>query len=324
MTISHSWRHSCALETSKLALLLKNQGTTLSGLSITRYSEPQNVSSLLVGGLQRLAITDLNTEQSCEWPSKLIAHNRSTLRHLCLGIKNTIAREYATYSPPNRGGFPGSFAEAVKGVLPANEQVLMPMLSLETLVLYGLNLEEVATGALGLMIDFNCITVLKLDSCHGLEDAFPLLMGNDFQSASQSVLRLTSFFVRHKDSSQNFAQHLATFLTSFTGLRKLVLLLEGQNQAMSKAPILEKHGKTLQKLVWDERRGPRNDTKTDTFLHLKDNNLLLISVKCPNMMALGLPMRWDCLQASSFFSVTKPNSDVLSNSLKLIVNSLRK
>ena len=182
----------------------------------------------------------------------------------------------------------------------------MPTLSLKERGLYCLSLEAIARGALGIEIDFNSMTALKLDSCHGLEEAFPLLMGEtSSQSASQSVLNLTSFFVRHKDTSQNFTHRLANFLTSFTGLKHLGLLLEGQGQAMSKAPILEIHGNTLQTLVWDERSGPRNDTKTDTSFILNDDNLALISLTCPNIMALGLPMPWDFLQAHSFLSVTK-------------------
>ncbi len=302
----NSWLHNCPIETSTLTLLLKHQGATLRGLSIARYSETQNLSSSLVGGLQQLAITNLNIKESCEWPSKIIAHNCHTLQNLHLGIMNTIARDYPKYSPSNQRRLPVSFSEAAKGAIPANEQKMMPTLSLKELGLYGLSLEAIARGALGIEIDFNSMTALKLDSCHGLEEAFPLLMGEtSSQSASQSVLNLTSFFVRHKDRSQNFTHRLANFLTSFTGLKHLVLLLEGRSRAMSKAPILEMHGKTLQTLVWDERRGPRNDTKTDTSLSMKDNNLPLISFQCPNMVALGLSMPWVSLQANSFFSVTK-------------------
>ncbi len=304
--VPDSWRHTCALETSTLALLLKHQGAKLHSLIVTRYSEPQNVSNLLVEGLQHLAITDLNIEQRCEWPSKLIAQNRNTLRYLHLGVISKVARDYADNLVPRvtPRGLPATFAEMAKEALPAppaSEREMVPFLSLETLGLYGLNFENAVRGALGLEIEFHCMTSLRLESCSGLSEAFAVLLGNDAsQNGTLSGLELTTFFVRHEDKSQAFAQHLEAFLTSFTGLKHLGLLLEGQSQAMSKAPILEMHGKTLQTLVWDERIGPRNDARRDTTLALGgEHNLNLVSLKCPNLTALGLPIRWGTSQAST-------------------------
>ena len=68
---------------------------------------------------------------------------------------------------------------------------------------------------------------------------------------------------------------------------------------MSKAPVLEKHGKSLQTLVWDDRRRPRKDTNEDTSLFLRGNNLNLIAQKCPNLRALGLSMRWGIPQSAT-------------------------
>lgn len=116
-----SYRHICALETRTLALLLKHQGPTLRDFSITRYLEPQNISSLLVRGLQYLAITDLNTEQECEWPSRLIAYNRNALRHLTLGGMGTLA-QYPIKNRPSHRGLPTLFAETAKGESSAFER----------------------------------------------------------------------------------------------------------------------------------------------------------------------------------------------------------
>ena len=297
-----SWRHTCALENSTLALLIKHHGARLRSLIVTRFSEPQNVPNLLVEGLHHLAITDLNIEQRCEWSSKLIAQNRNTLRHLHLGVISRIARGYADILIPgvSQHELPATFAEMAKEALPASEREMVPILSLETLGLYGLNFENAVRGALGLEIEFQCMTSLRLESCSGLSEAFAVLLGNDAsQNGTLSGLKLTSFFVRYEARSQAFAQHLADFLTSFTGLKHLGLLLEGRGQAMSKAPILEMHGKTLQTLVWDERRGPRMDTRTDTTLLLKENNFKLVSLKCPNLTTLGLPIRWGISQSST-------------------------
>lgn len=307
--VPNSWRHTCALETSTLALLLEHQGAKLHSLIVTRFSEPQNVSSLLVEGLQHLAITDLNIEQRCEWPSKLIVQTRDTLRHLHLGVISRVARGYADNLVPrvSQHGLPATFAEMAKDALFASEGEMVPILSLETLGLYGLNFENAVRGALGLEIEFHCMSSLRLESCSGLSEAFAVLLGNDAsQNGTLSGLKLTSFFVRYEARSQAFAQHLAACLTSFTGLKHLGLLLEGQGQAMSKAPILEMHGKTLQTLVWEERRGSRKDTRTGTTFFSKENNLKLVSRKCPNLTALGLPLGWGIRWGISQFSTLIP------------------
>ena len=253
------------------------------------------MSSLRVGGLRFLMITDLDIERRCEWTSRLMAQNRNTLQLLQLGILSTIAKEYAINGRLNQHEFPNSFADMAKEILPASEQEMMRMMSVKALGLYGLNFDHFVRGTVGLKIDFENMTRLRLESCSGLTEAFIVLRGNnDSQNATWSALKLTTFMLRHEAGGQVFAQHLTAFLTSFTGLIHLVLLLEGQNHAMSKAPILEIHGKTLKTLVWDERRRPRKDTETDTSSkHLKNNDLGFISLKCPNLTALGLATGWE-------------------------------
>ena len=275
-------------------------------------------------GLQHLAINDLNIKQRCEWPGRLIAQNRNSLRHLYLGVISTVTRHYAHHHGSSQYRLPASLAEMAKDTLPANEQQMMRTLSLETLGLYGLNFKNVVGGALGLQIDFDSMTTLRLESCSGLHEAFAVLMGNDdSQNATLSGLKLKSFFVRHEDGGQAFAQQLTAFLTSFTGLQHMGLLLEGQRRAMSKAPILEMHGKTLQTLVWDERKRSREATSQNTSsFFLKDNDLRIISLKCPNLTALGLSIRWGVVPPwSAARSPVKTKCDILASTLKLTVHS---
>ncbi|KAM0798656.1 hypothetical protein BDR22DRAFT_858375 [Usnea florida] len=281
------YRHKCSLELSTLALLFSHQSNKLRAFNITRYPEPQNVPSLLLEGLRYLSITDLNIDQKCEWPSRLIMHNRNTLKHLSLGISSTIAQ--CPIHDRWKHRLPTSFAETTHGSSPASESAT-EILSLEKLALIGLNLEDVIGGELKFKIDFKVLTGLKMESCSNLNKAFTALIGKD--NSTLSELKLTSFLLRHEGGDPAFAQNLTLFLTSFTGLKHLSLLIEGQTQAMSKGPILEMHGKTLRTLVWDERSGPRKMTKSDTALFLNDNGLSLISQKCPNLYALGLCVRW--------------------------------
>ena len=275
-----------SLETSTLALLLKHQSATLHGLRITRYPEPRNISGLLVEGLRYLTIADLNIDQKCEWPSRLIMHNRKTLKHLSLGLLSTIAR--CRIQERLNHKLPTSFAETTEGTSPSSEPAT-GILFLESLALNGLNLENIVGGVLNSQIDFKFLTALRVESCSELDNAFTALVGND--NSTLTALNLTSFFLRHEERHPAFAQNLTLFLTSFTGLKHLSLLIEGQSQAMSKGPILEMHGKTLRTLVWDERSGPRKGTKTDTAL-FPISGLDDISQKCPKLIALGLCVQW--------------------------------
>lgn len=273
-----------------------HQSATLRGLGLSRYSEPQNVSSLLIEGLQHLVITDLNIQRKCEWPSRLISQNRNTLRHLKIGVMNTVVRDYAIHNFLSHHELPSSFAECAKEELPVSERETMPTLSLETLSLYGLNLENVVGGALGLDIDFNSMTGLRFESCSGLTQAFALLMGNG--GAQKTKLgSLKSFILRHEDGSQAFAQHLIAFLICLPGLSHLSILLDRCSKAIRTEQILGVHGKTLQTLIWEQRTGPRADTKSNTSV-FRNSNLKYISLNCPNLKALGLAIDWPSINRS--------------------------
>ena len=297
LTVANSWYTSCTLEAATLTLLFKHQGATLHSFGITRHSEPWNISNLPKAGLQILKIRDLNIEQRCEWLSELIIQSRETLWYLHLGVLSKVAQDYAVDPRPGQHTLPGSFADMAKEALPASEGEAMPKMSLKILGLSGLNLEDIVGGAIGLEIDFNILTALTLESCSGLNQAFARLIG-DNGSRNASSLKLTNFSVRQEDGDHEFAQHLTDFLTSFAGLIHLCVLLDGQSQAMRKEPILEMHGKTLQSLVWEERRRPRKDTKIDTSF-ISYTTLDVISRKCQSLRALGLPVRWEAIAKST-------------------------
>lgn len=288
------------LETSTLALLLERQSATILTLCVTRYSEPQDASSLLVGGLESLEISDLNVEQTCEWPARLIALNCHTLRYLTLGVMSKVARNYAIHPDPIQIELPTSFAEWASVELSASEQEIdggMPTVSLDALSLYGLNLKKVVGGTIGLEIDFSTLTALELNSCSGLDEAFALFMGHD--GAQKTKLgALKGFYLRHEDGSPGFAQCLTDFLTSLVGLNHLSILLDRCSGVIYQEQILGGHKKTLRTFVWDERSGPRNDARSDTSL-VQKGLLKHVSLGCPNLEALGLSIDWPNIAKSS-------------------------
>lgn len=296
------------LEISTLELLLKHQGAKLCRLQVTRYSEPQNASSLLVAGLQRLDIFDLNTEEGCEWPSKLIVHNHNTLRRLHLGVRSKVARENPGDMRTIQHRLPTSFAKWAKEASIASEWEEMPTLSLQTFGLHGLNLENVMEGALGLEINFSSLTSLILASCSGLDQGFALLTGHD-GSQKTKLSALKCLTVRHEDGSQLFARHLTAFLTSLFGLNHLCVMLDGCGSAVFQEEILDVHGKTLRTLVWEERSGPRTYAHVDTSLRCW-GQLGQVFRKCRNLRVLGLSFHWRSIadpSSGSYLVVFSPH-----------------
>ena len=271
-----------------------------------------------MGGLQYLAITDLNLDKRNEWPARLIAQHRNTLLHLRLGTMNSVARAYAEniltrYDPSRWYMLPTSFRPAkMKGSRAVGPET-KPVLSLRTLSLYGLSAEKVLRGAFGFEIDFKSLTSLRLASCCTVESAFALLMGkNGSPNASSSAIKLSSFFIRHEGRGHSLARHVKAFLLSFTGLKHLTLLLEwGESgRAMNKAPILDMHGKSLQTLVWDERTGPRKALGASSSV-CSSNNLRLVLDKCPNLTTLGLPVNWEPHGSNAIHPVVSRQCDIL-------------
>ena len=216
-------------------------------------------------------------------------HNRKTLRHLHLGIWNAIAR--CSIQSGSNHGLPTSFAEKAKRALSPSDSEIAT-LSLESLDLHNQDLGQLVGGVLGFKIDIKILTALRVESCSGLNEAFTILIGND--NSTLSPLKLTSFFLRHEGGNLAFAQNLTLFLTAFTGLKHLTLLIDGQRHAMGKASILKMHGETLLTLVWDERSRPRQGEKTskDTAV-FAGGDIELISQKCPNLTALGICIPWE-------------------------------
>ena len=174
------------------------------------------------------------------------------------------------------------------------------VMHLKSLSLCGLDLDSILTNSSYFSIDFNALQSLTLESCAGLEHALPKLMGPDVvHHETLGALRLETFILRHECPYTFFAQALETFLLSLRPLKTLHILLENPSQACLPFESLKHHGKTLQSLIWDERRSPRSDVSADTsripdkFFHLK-----YIARYCTKLRALGITLDWEILASS--------------------------
>lgn len=183
----------------------------------------------------------------------------------------------------------------MKDIVPArNQSELLIHLYLESLHLYGLEVGKVISGEMALDIDFNNITQLRLESCPGLGQAFPLLM----DQADSSLGALEDLFIRVEDSDAMFYGSLESFLTSVRGLINLRVLIDKAVSTQYLEPILKVHGKTLTTLVWEERCGPRTHLCACTsLLSTRLGNLKVISRYCPSLMTLAIPLDWEAISS---------------------------
>lgn len=189
--------------------------------------------------------------------------------------------------------------------------------NLESLALCALDADAFFRGPMGAGIDFRNLTSLKLESCLGLSQVFPLLLGPDASPPEPTkLLRLKAFYLRHEQTTVEFQQSLGDFLCSFSGLQCLHVLLEGCHGPMGLLlPVVMAHGSTLRKLVWDERSDQRTLTSRSTSMYYRTSMIEVVSIWCPNLCALGITMDWrDFESARGHHEVWLYPEKILSNS----------
>lgn len=234
----------------------------------------------------------------CQWAASMLVENAETLDHLDLGFNNRIAHDFALNRRPQYDKMCASFAADVKKTLSAKGLEPPVDLSLESVYLCGLDFRSVIQGEMALDIDFNDVIELRLESCPGLSQAFSLLTGQG-DSSRLALGALRDLLVRLEDPDPNFSTSLESFLTSVRGLNHLQVLIDKALAVQNLESILKVHGKTLETLVWDERRGPRTQLNASTSL-LSSNigNLRVISQNCPSLTLLGIPLNWEAIGSS--------------------------
>ena len=152
-------------------------------------------------------------------------------------------------------------------------------------------------------INFNNLERLTIESCTGLEEAFPMLTGFHVTPhnivAPVGALHLRTFVLRHEDANDTFMLQLEAFLVSLKPLNTLHLLLEGLTKHRIILKVLKVHGNSLYSLVWDHRSGPRREMSTSTSYVYKDSwNLQVIAKYCSKLEGLGIALKWEDLTGS--------------------------
>ena len=322
-----SWHHYCELDVATVNLLFERQEASLRAFACNRYSSSCDVSGSEVEGLRLLSIESMDLDRGgCEWAASMLFVNAESLRDLHLGFTNRIAHDYALKRRPQHDEMSALLASGLDKILSeCSPEDPLIHLSLESLALCGFDfgsvVRSVVRNEIGLDVDFNNLTMLRLESCAGLSQAFQLLMGQaDSSKLALSALQglfvrleepVQDLFVGLKEPVQDFTPGLESFLTSIGGLTSLQVLIDGASATQDLEPILKVHGESLRMLVWDERRGRRTHLGVSTsLLPSKVGNLNVISQYCRCLEVLAIPLDWEAIRSSDehHMAVTESNS----------------
>ena len=297
------WEHACPLSALTLSILLKHQGASIHALNFREYTRnwgKADLANLKIGGLTTLGMTELGLFDSMATETELLARNHHNLRHLRLGSEVDLVTEYAKNGYLDSYGIARftlteTFSETMQKKVAALKERSAPVMQLESLSLIGHDLPAFVSGMVEPTVDFNSLSMLTLESCVGLEVAFPWLMGTGGGSRkAKSALRLHTLAIRHENVSNEFLQSLEDLLRSLRPLAQLHVLLEGEyDGTIELCKVLRVHGKSLRSLIWDERSGPRRDVSVDnTIAPMNHKNLEIVSKHCPGLKALGISLDW--------------------------------
>ncbi|KAI9777891.1 MAG: hypothetical protein M1835_005116 [Candelina submexicana] len=143
---------------------------------------------------------------------------------------------------------------------------------------------------------FSSLETFYLESCIGSEELLESLAVSFGSTSNDQVPKIKDFRFRHEDSTTSLRVAVGKFLSSFSGLRSLSILLDRTEAMPHPRCFTEKHGKTLKTLVWDGRSEPRSHfclstavVASDPFVH---SELVFISENCPHLVELGVSIDW--------------------------------
>lgn len=296
----HSWSNNSWIGMSTLNILAKRQGMILNelhlkGVAVRRDNQWELCDKTFFTALVRLVLCDIDPWDACYWIVHLLLRNRSKLRELQIGYERELADDFARAIRRSKvlvsginndfDSFLPSFKEDYKN---------KTALNLDTLRLINYDISDLQFHGPRLFDIFQLQT-LCIESCD-VGSAFYNAAVGLTKLKSGSALRLKTFRLRHEDPDDLIDQDLNAFLSSFSGLVHLSILLERSDLWFSVDSIIRHHGKTLETLVFDQRKGPQLSPDFDTHMipipYLDNPHLTDICDGCPNLRELGISVGW--------------------------------
>lgn len=233
--------------------------------------------------------------------AEMLFQSLQTLKRLRLGFENTLAKIYADGSRGRLLGptFGQSTAHLLSVVKFVKDNVVGSLarptaLRLEELSLCGMDLNQLAPGVSPINFNFGGLTSLRLESCLNLPQALPQLrsQGERLNANARGLSNLRSFSVRVEDGDNNTMRAIKDFLMIIRPLKTLHFLFEGKDAESITKEVLERHGTSLESLVWDTRSGPRCQIESNESSEW-GTDCSTINRCCVNLKALGLSFDWE-------------------------------
>lgn len=291
-----------------LALLLERQQPLclrLEGFTVDLTRNAVKIPT--TPNIEELRLGSLESVQIVSWMGNLVATNLTTLRHLEIGAENKVGecrRNDTFYDDSNsKCQLTKKFRHKLDTCLVDVHGPCYPALSLNSLTLVGLDLLDLEESDGRAIIDWTNLKALAIKSCSRLGQTLAFLQSAIVKSdGSGNVVKLKSFDLRSDNringlNPATVPDALNNFLRSFNGLVHLGLLLEDREVSVSTlAAILENHGPTLRRLIWDVRPYERTSfTKDQSRAQTGNAHVGWISKWCPMLEELGLSLDWTAL-----------------------------
>ncbi len=246
------------------------------------------------------------------WIGQAIYNNALSLRRLKLGTESCVVKGYLFNEEldvlTQARTLRGLYAHMVGPNQVSRSEVLnsIPMvpLCLTSLHLIGLDVSLIISDDFPRVFKFASLKAFYLESCICSEVLLESLAVS-FESrrarspSSDQAPAIKDFRFRHEESTISLHKALEKFLSSFSGLQALSVLLD-RTEAPEGMPhprcFAHQHGDTLRTLVWEGRTGPRTVLRLDTSFLSNDargpNQLVYISENCPRLVELGVAIDW--------------------------------
>jgi hypothetical protein len=114
--------------------------------------------------------------------------------------------------------------------------------------------------------------------------------------AGQVTLGLTGFIFRHEALDQRLVSALEGFLRNVNPLMYLSVFLDNTSVMPDLGDIVQRHGETLQSLVWEGREGPDSAEIGSSLLlgSFRDpsSEISAILHNCTKLRKLSVPLVW--------------------------------
>ena len=302
--IKPSWSHSATIHPSTLKTLGDRHSQSLHSFQIDK--SPLECDPILLNNLEDFGVATLHScstnssPSETEWATGTILKNARTLRYLTLG------RESRVINIHSNGERLSSFAERYYEDLVTDSHKETETLSLTSLRMIGLAIHQSLDVRPLSMLRIEVLQYLILESCVGTSDLLLSLSRTE-------KLRLRRFRLREEHVPSSFASCVEDFLSSFSGLEHLSILLD-ELESPTFMPDVTcfccAHGATLKTLVWEGRTERRTTLKRSTSVprasHWREVSeicgLIMVCNSCPNLEELGWPIDWDTRRASNEIS----------------------